>query len=277
MLVIHILNYIKFYARGVIPLSKELEYFKEYMKKLSAFAGQDKAMETIRESLYMVSVGTDDFLENYYFVPGRSIQFTNILYGLGARKILLSGIPPAGCLPIARTVNNFVERTCKEDANEACKDFNDKLQNLVRNLNKELGGIILIYVDIYYHVSSILFTILNYTPTGTYEFASLCRAGRCIPLSKELEYFKDYQDKLIAFVGQDKVIETIRESLYMVSVGTNDFLENYYFVPGRSIQFMVDEYTNFLIGIAKTFLTDLYGLGARKILLSGIPPGGCLP
>ncbi|XP_026437798.1 GDSL esterase/lipase At2g04570-like [Papaver somniferum] len=163
---------------GGIPLSKELEYFKEYQKKLIAFVGQDKAIETIRESLYMVSVRTNDFLENYHFGPVRSIQFTvdeyanflisiartflTDLYGLGARKILSSGIPPAGCIPIARTVNNFAERTCKEDANEACKDFNDKLQNLVGNLNKELDGIILItWTSII--LSWISFKILNYT------------------------------------------------------------------------------------------------------------------
>ncbi|KAI3926280.1 hypothetical protein MKW98_028416 [Papaver atlanticum] len=146
---------------AMIHLSKELEYFKEYQKKLIAFVGQDKAIETIKESLYIVSVGTNDFLENYYFLPGRSFQFTV------DEKILLLGMPPGGCLPIARTVNNFVKRTCKEDANEACKDFNDKFQNLVGNLNKELDGIILICVDIY---NPVLHVIKNPELYGEFYF-----------------------------------------------------------------------------------------------------------
>ena len=67
-------------------------------------------------------------------------------------------------------------------------------------------------------------------------------------------------------------------TLYLISVGTNDFLENYYTVfPGRSTQFSVDQYQNFLIGIAGDFIREIYRLGARKISLGGLPPMGCLP
>ena len=63
----------------------------------------------------------------------------------------------------------------------------------------------------------------------------------------------------------------------MISVGTNDFLENYYTIPGRSSQYTIKEYENFLVGIAGNFTKELYDLGARKISLGGLPPMGCMP
>lgn len=62
-----------------------------------------------------------------------------------------------------------------------------------------------------------------------------------------------------------------------MSLGTNDFLENYFTMSDRRSQFTIDKYQDFLVGIAKNFVTNLYGLGARKISLGGIPPMGCMP
>ncbi|WRX10686.1 GDSL lipase/esterase - like 10 [Theobroma cacao] len=69
----------------------------------------------------------------------------------------------------------------------------------------------------------------------------------------------------------------ISEALYLISIGTNDFLENYYALPEIQSQFTVQEYEDFLIGIAENFVRQIYGLGARKMSLTGLPPIGCLP
>nr|QBG82559.1 GDSL esterase/lipase At2g04570-like [Papaver somniferum] len=98
-----------------------------------------------------------------------------------------------------------------------------------------------------------------------------------IPLSEELEYFKEYLQKLSSFLGKDGAVERARESLYFISIGTNDFILNYFTVPGRSSHFTVDEYEDFLLGTARNFLIELYSLGARKIVLTGLPPSGYLP
>lgn len=63
----------------------------------------------------------------------------------------------------------------------------------------------------------------------------------------------------------------------MTSLGTNDFLENYYVSPRRSSQYKIGEYADFLAGIAENFVKEIYNLGARKISLGGIPPMGCMP
>ena len=96
-------------------------------------------------------------------------------------------------------------------------------------------------------------------------------------LWNEVEYYKDYQKKLKAFLGQEKANQITREALYLVSIGTNDFLEKYYLLPERRCQFSVQKYQDFLIGLAENFLEELYYLGARKISVAGLPPMGCLP
>ncbi|CAN4103685.1 unnamed protein product [Withania somnifera] len=142
---------------GVIPLWKELEYYKEYQKKLRAYLGDTKANEVIGEALYAMSLGTNDFLENYYTMPQRRSQYTidqyqtflvgiaknfiTNLYNLGARKISLGGLPPMGCMPLERTRNIGDGNECMESYNIVAVNFNDKLSGLVMELNKELSGI----------------------------------------------------------------------------------------------------------------------------------------
>lgn len=150
----------------MIPLWKELEYYKEYQKKLKAYLGESEAKERISEALYTTSMGTNDFLENYYTSPrGRSAQmsihqyqdyligiarnFIKELYVLGARKISLGGLPPMGCLPLERTGNFMGGNECVDNYNVVALEFNDRLQNLTISLNKELPGIRVVFSNPY--------------------------------------------------------------------------------------------------------------------------------
>ncbi|KAK1584649.1 hypothetical protein Q3G72_034815 [Acer saccharum] len=49
---------------SVIPLWKEMEYYKEYQETLRGYIGNEKANEVLGEALYLISIGTNDFLEN---------------------------------------------------------------------------------------------------------------------------------------------------------------------------------------------------------------------
>lgn len=128
--------------------------------------GGNKADQTIHEALHMMSLGTNDFLENYYTYPGRSNQysieqyqdfligiagnFIKQLYGLGARKISLGGLPPMGCLPLERTTNMMGGNDCVSNYNNVALEFNGKLKTLTTNLNKQLPGIKLVFSNPYY-------------------------------------------------------------------------------------------------------------------------------
>jgi hypothetical protein len=170
--------------QDVIPLWKEVEFYKDYQKKLRATFGDKKANEIIKESLYVISIGTNDFLENYYTHPERRIQYLTVqqyedfliglaekflreLYNLGARKISLSGIPPMGCLPLERAINIWGRHSCVDHYNDVALEFNAKLGWLVTKLNKELNGLQLVDASAYDMVMQIV--------TNPSQFGKFCR------------------------------------------------------------------------------------------------------
>ncbi|KAJ7963727.1 GDSL esterase/lipase [Quillaja saponaria] len=157
---------------SVIPLWKELESCKEFQKDLKGYLGNKNLNEILGEALYLISAGTNDFLENYYVFPERSSQFSidgyqkflleitykfvTELYQLGARKISIAGLPPMGCLPLERTTNVMFGSDCVEEYNNAASSFNDKLKVLVTKPNKEHDGIQLILSNTYDILSDII-------------------------------------------------------------------------------------------------------------------------
>ncbi|CAK9163898.1 unnamed protein product [Ilex paraguariensis] len=184
---------------SVIPLWKELEYYKEYQKRLRGYLGDEKADKVMTDAMYLISIGTNDFLENYFINPRRSSvysveeyqnflvgiarNFITELYWLGARKISLGGLPPMGCLPLERTTNLINGRACKEEYNKVARDFNGKLQRLVVKLNKQLAGIRLvlsnpydILLEIIQNPNSFGFenAAIACCATGTFEMGYMC-------------------------------------------------------------------------------------------------------
>uniref|UniRef100_A0A1J3FU62 GDSL esterase/lipase n=1 Tax=Noccaea caerulescens TaxID=107243 RepID=A0A1J3FU62_NOCCA len=184
---------------SVVPLWKEVEYYKEYQTRLRSYMGEEKANEVIREALYLISIGTNDFLENYYLVPrklrkytvnefqdfliGIAGDFMTDIYRLGARKMTFSGLTPFGCLPLERTTQILYGSKCIEEYNIVAKDFNTKMEAKVFKLNRELHGLQLVFSNPYDLVSDILnhpeaFGFENVRSaccgTGLYEMSYLC-------------------------------------------------------------------------------------------------------
>ncbi|GLT30181.1 hypothetical protein SLA2020_049980 [Shorea laevis] len=184
---------------NVIPFWKELEYYKDYQRKLRDNIGERMGKEIIREALYLMSLGTNDFLENYYIFPTRRIQFTvsqyqdflighaenfiRELHGLGARKLSLTGLPPMGCLPLERTTNVMGGNECIEDYNNVAVEFNRKLDGMAAKLNRELPGMHMVSAnayDIFYQIvtkpSTYGFEVSGVAccSTGTFEMSYLC-------------------------------------------------------------------------------------------------------
>ncbi|GKV27208.1 hypothetical protein SLEP1_g36404 [Rubroshorea leprosula] len=148
-----------------IPLSQQLEYYKEYQKKLAQVAGSTKSASIIKDSIYILSAGNSDFLQNYYVNPllnkvytpdqyGSYLlsvfsSFVKDLYGLGARKIGVTSLPPLGCLPLARTLFGWHEKGCVSRINNDAQQFNKKVNSAAANLQKQLPGLKIVVFDIY--------------------------------------------------------------------------------------------------------------------------------
>ncbi|RZC63670.1 hypothetical protein C5167_025463 [Papaver somniferum] len=178
-----------FDVMSVIPLWKEVEYFKEYKEKLISFFGEEKAMETLNEALYVVSIGTNDFLENYFAGPRRSAHFTMAeyqdlllsiaqnflmdLYQLGARKVSVAGLPPMGCLPLERATNLKSKNACKEDYNKLALDFSTKIKNLVTKLRSLLVGFRPVFSNAYDPILEAIQKPEVFGETGEFDYISI--------------------------------------------------------------------------------------------------------
>ncbi|OEL35562.1 GDSL esterase/lipase, partial [Dichanthelium oligosanthes] len=98
-----------------------------------------------------------------------------------------------------------------------------------------------------------------------------------IPLSKQIENFMEYKERLTLAKGQSAANEIIAEALYYFGIGNNDIGVNYFLLPQRRAQFSPSEYVAYLNGHADAAVREVYQLGGRKIQLTGILPVGCVP
>ena len=55
--------------QNVIPLSRQLEYFKEHQIKLAEVTESSQARSVISDALYILCAASNDFGQNYYINP----------------------------------------------------------------------------------------------------------------------------------------------------------------------------------------------------------------
>lgn len=78
------------------------------------------------------------------------------LYSLGARRIVVFGLPPLGCVPVSKTVSGGENRDCVETYNQAATLFNHELSNNLEQLNVDLSGSRIIYLNIFDIVADLI-------------------------------------------------------------------------------------------------------------------------
>ncbi|KAK6911979.1 GDSL lipase/esterase [Dillenia turbinata] len=191
-----------------IPLSQQLEYYKEYQSKLAKVAGRKKAASIIKDALYLIGAGSSDFFQNYYvnpllnkvytpdqyssFLVNIFSNFVKDLYGLGARRIGVTSLPPLGCLPATITLFGFHEEGCVSRINNDAQGFNKKINSAASQLQKQLPDLKIAVFDIFKPLNDIIKSPSNFgfaearrgcCGTGTVETTSfLCNqhsVGTC--------------------------------------------------------------------------------------------------
>ncbi|XP_076885341.1 GDSL esterase/lipase At5g45950-like [Bidens hawaiensis] len=147
---------------NVISLSKQLEYFREYKTRLGRVVGKTRAQKIVTNAVFLLSMGTNDFLQNYYVEPTRSKQYTidkyqdflisamakyiKAMHAEGARRLIMVGMEPFGCTPLVRALKGTIG--CADDYNKVALSFNSKIKSLMATLGPSLG-IEYFYTDIY--------------------------------------------------------------------------------------------------------------------------------
>ncbi|KAB1222003.1 hypothetical protein CJ030_MR2G018495 [Morella rubra] len=144
---------------GVIPIPKQLEYFRQYKRRLESAIGKRRTEDHIKNALFFISAGTNDFVLNYFTLPIRRQTYTvssyqqfvlqlfkEFIQGLwdeGARKIMVPGLGPIGCLPIVITLNSNnanLQRGCVEEYSSVARGFNLKLQQELNFMQLSLAN-----------------------------------------------------------------------------------------------------------------------------------------
>lgn len=73
---------------------------------------------------------------------------------------------------------------------------------------------------------------------------------------QQYEYFEEYQRRVAALIGPKRTQQLVNGALVLITVGGNDFVNNYYLVPYsvRSRQYSLPDYVKFLISEYKKLL-----------------------
>lgn len=149
---------------NIIRMFKQLEFYEQYQNRLAQLIGTDQAQQLVNQALVMITLGGNDFVNNYFLVPfsARSRQFAlpdyvrfliseyrkilMRLYELGSRRVLVTSTGPIGCVP-AELAQRSRDGNCVPELTNAANLFNPQLRDLTNQINGELGANVFIYSD----------------------------------------------------------------------------------------------------------------------------------
>ncbi|XP_020209068.2 GDSL esterase/lipase At1g23500 [Cajanus cajan] len=165
--------------QGVISQPAQLKMFQEYIGKLKAVVGQQRATDIISKSLYLVSAGNNDIAITYSQIlaptqpfplyASRLISttsnFLESLYELGARRVWVLSTLPLGCLPGARTAAGGLLRDCAILENQLAQSFNGQLSTAVNSIGATLSNYDIRFIDVY----TPLFNLIQNPQSGEFD------------------------------------------------------------------------------------------------------------
>ncbi|KAI3819038.1 hypothetical protein L1987_12860 [Smallanthus sonchifolius] len=154
---IGILNDTGFQFAGVLRMPVQIAYFREYQQRISHLLGEKQAKELVNKALVLVSLGGNDFVNNYYLIPfsARRQQYAvpnyvaflmseyrkilMTLYESGVRRAILMGSGPLGCAPAELALHSSTGE-CATELQAAAELFEPHLVQMVQQVNAELGA-----------------------------------------------------------------------------------------------------------------------------------------
>ncbi|KAI6700337.1 hypothetical protein NL676_014661 [Syzygium grande] len=151
------------YKGFVVDMMVQLKQFEQLEKKLRKNMGSEKAKRIIKEGVYLISIGNNDYfmplvydpalfhsisMEDYVgMVIGNITTVLKGIYKVGGRKFAMIGIGPIGCVPAMRASTR--NGTCSGKANKLAKLHNIALPSILTKLETQLQGFEYAYFDFY--------------------------------------------------------------------------------------------------------------------------------
>ncbi|KAL6646401.1 hypothetical protein ACP70R_018009 [Stipagrostis hirtigluma subsp. patula] len=152
---------------NIIRIQKQLRYFEQYQGRLRSLVGEAQAARLVSGALVLITLGGNDFVNNYYLVPfsarSRELSLPDFvaylvseyakilrrLHALGARRVLVTGSGPLGCAPAELALRGSRAGECDAELQRAAALYNPRLVDMIGKLNGEVGGDVFVAVNAY--------------------------------------------------------------------------------------------------------------------------------
>ncbi|KAL3723531.1 hypothetical protein ACJRO7_035672 [Eucalyptus globulus] len=150
------------YEGFVVDLKTQLQQLKQLEKKLRKEMGSEKTKRIIKEGVYLISIGTNDYtkpllnpalfqsisMEDYVgMVIGNITSVLKGIYKVGGRKFAMLGVGQFGCAPSWRRLTR--NGSCSGEANKISQLHNVALTSILAKLETQLQGFKYSYFDFY--------------------------------------------------------------------------------------------------------------------------------
>ncbi|KAK2664396.1 hypothetical protein Ddye_002970 [Dipteronia dyeriana] len=154
---------------GRVRLREQVENFEQSREYMVGVMGENRTRDLLKKAIFSLTIGSNDVL-NYiqpsipFFGGGDKVSKTTFqdfmvsnltiqlkrLHELGARKFVVVGIGPLGCIPFLRATNLIPRGECSSKVNEIIQGYNQKLSQQLNRLNHEMGHeAIFVYANSY--------------------------------------------------------------------------------------------------------------------------------
>ncbi|GKV09711.1 hypothetical protein SLEP1_g21168 [Rubroshorea leprosula] len=101
--------------------------------------------------------------------------------------------------------------------------------------------------------------------------------GDVIDLKTQLRYFKKVESWLRKKLGNDEGKLTISKAVYLVSIGSNDYMSPFLTHSTSLNTYTVSTFVGMVIGNLTSVIKEIYKSGGRKFAFVNLPDLGCLP
>ncbi|MBA0718809.1 hypothetical protein Golax_006537 [Gossypium laxum] len=146
-----------FFFIGRIPLGEQVSNFEQNRIYMVNAMGENYTRKFLRKAIFSLTIGSNDvlnyiqpsipFLRHDKVSPSTFLDFmiSNLtlqlerLHEMGARKFIVVGVGPLGCIPFVRALKLLGSGQCSSAVNTLIQAYNHRLKELLSRLNQEMG------------------------------------------------------------------------------------------------------------------------------------------